>query len=131
MNPIEPRAQAALDAAMNQIRTAAATAAMRAAENLTTLAQNATKISERDQIIVTQQELRRSLGTFQSTLHEALREKVAKDIAPRADAKRKLESADWETLSLVDDLEVEERMNYTRLGQFIRSEERRVGKECR
>jgi hypothetical protein len=122
MNPIEPRAQAALDAAMNQIRTAAATAAMRAAENLTTLAQNATKIGERDQIIATQQELRRNLGTFQSTLHEALREKVAKDIAPRADAKRKLESADWETLSLVDDLEVEERMNYTRLGQFISHE---------
>ncbi len=107
---------------MNLIRTAAATAAMRVVENLTTLAQNSSKISERDQIIATQQELRRNLGTFQSTMHEALREKVSKDIAPRVDAKRKLESADWETLSLVDDLEVEERMNYTRLGQLISHE---------
>jgi hypothetical protein len=122
MNPIEPRMQAALDAAMNLIRTAAATAAMRVVESLTTLAQNSSKIGERDQIILTQQELRRNLGTFQSTMHEALREKVAKDIAPRIDAKRKLESADWETLSLVDDLEVEERMNYTRLGQLISHE---------
>jgi hypothetical protein len=122
MNPTEPRTQAALDAAMIQIRTAAATAAMRVVENLSTLAQNSTKISERDQIIATQQELRRNLGTFQSTMHEALREKVAKDIAPRVDSKRKLESADWETLSLVDDLEVEERMNYTRLGQLISHE---------
>ena len=52
------------------------------------------KISERDQLIATQQELRRNLGTFQGTLHEALREQVAKDLAPRDDAKRKLESAD-------------------------------------
>ena len=47
-------------------------------ESLSTLAQNATKISERDQLIATQQELRRNLGTFQSTMHEALREKVAR-----------------------------------------------------
>ena len=122
MNPIEPRVQAALDAAMNLIRNAAATAAMRVVENLTTLIQNAVKIAERDQLLVTQQEMRRNLGTFQGALHEALREKVAKDIAPRVDAKRRLESADWETLSLVDDLEVEERMQYTRLGQMISHE---------
>ena len=35
MNPIDPRAQATLDAAMNLIRTAASSAAMRVAENLT------------------------------------------------------------------------------------------------
>jgi hypothetical protein len=122
MSPVDSRTQAALDAAMVQVRTAAATAATRVMENLSTLAQNALKISERDQLIATQQELRRNLGSFQSTMHEALREKVSKDIAPRVDSKRKLESADWETLSLVDDLEVEERMSYTRLGQQISHE---------
>ncbi|MDQ2926793.1 MAG: DUF1631 domain-containing protein, partial [Pseudomonadota bacterium] len=122
MNPIEPRVQAALDAAMNLIRKTAASAATRVVENFTVLAQNATKINERDQIFTTQQELRRNLGTFQGSVHEALRERVAKDLAPRVDAKRKLESADWATLSLVDDLEVEERMNYTRLGQLISHE---------
>jgi len=122
MNPIEPRVQAALDAAMNLIRTAAASAAMRVMESLTALAQNSAKIGERDQIISSQQELRRNMGTFQGALHEALREKVAKEIAPRVDSKRKLESADWETLSLVDDSEVEERMNYVRLGQLISHE---------
>jgi hypothetical protein len=122
MTTIDPRVQAALDAAMNQIRSAASTAAMRVVEALTVMAQNSTKISERDQIIVTQQELRRNLGSFQSTLLEALRERVEKEIAPRSDAKRKLESADWETLSLVDDNEVEERMNYVRLGQLISHE---------
>ena len=122
MNPIEPRAQATLDAAINLIRTAAASAAMRVADNLTVAAQNATKISERDQLATTQQELRRNLGSFQNAFFESLREKVAKDIAPRVDQKRKLESADWQTLSLVDEKEVEEQMNFVRLGQMISHE---------
>ena len=119
MTPTEPRTQAALDAAMNLIRTAASSAATRVGESLNALATTTTKISERDQIIATQQELRRNAGTFQGAFHEALREKVAKDLTPRLDAKRRLESADWQTLSLVDDNEVEERMNYVRLGQLI------------
>ena len=122
MNPIEPRAQATLDAAMNLIRTAAASAAMRVAESLTVAAQNATKISERDQLVTTQQELRRNLGSFQSAFFESLREKVAKELAPRVDNKSKLESADWQTLSLVDEKEVEEQMNFVRLGQMISHE---------
>ena len=122
MNPIEPRVQAALDAAMNQIRTAASAAAMRVAEHLGVLAQSATKIAERDQLIFTQQELRRNLGAFQGALHQALRERVAKELAPRVDTKRKLESADWQTLSLVDEKEVEEQMNFVRLGQMISHE---------
>ena len=44
MSLVDPRAQAALDAAMVQVRTAAATAAARVLESLSTLAQNATKI---------------------------------------------------------------------------------------
>ncbi|MEO5844092.1 MAG: DUF1631 family protein [Caldimonas sp.] len=122
MNPIDPRAQATLDAAMNLIRTAAASAAMRVAEHLGVAAQSATKISERDQLATTQQELRRNLGSFQNAFFESLREKVAKDIAPRVDHKRKLESADWQTLSLVDEREVEEQMNFVRLGQMISHE---------
>ena len=122
MNPIEPRVQAALDAAMNQIRTAASAAAMRVAEHLGALAQSAVKIAERDQLIFTQQELRRNLGAFQGALHQALRERVAKELAPRVDTKRKLESADWQTLSLVDEKEVEEQMNFVRLGQMISHE---------
>ena len=117
MNPIEPRVQAALDAAMNQIRTAAASAAMRVAETLNTLAQNASKPAEREQIFTTLQDLRRNMGMFQGSFHEALREKVAKDLAPAVDTKRKLESADWETLSLVDVQEVEERMSTSASGK--------------
>ena len=122
MSTIEPRLQATLDAAMHQIRLAAGTAASRAIETLDAAAQTSTRIWERDQLLTTQQELRRNIGVFEGTFHEALRERVGKEIAPRADKKRKLESADWQTLSLVDDTEVEERMNFVRLGQMISHE---------
>ena len=122
MNPIEPRVQAALDAAMNLIRTAATSAAMRVAESLDVQAQNATRAAERELIFNAMQELRRNLGMFQGAFHETLRERVAKDLAPQVDHKRKLESADWESLSLVDVQEVETQMNHVRLGQLISHE---------
>jgi hypothetical protein len=122
MNLIEPRAQATLDAAIQLIRNAIASAAVRVAESLNAQAQAAVKISERDQLIVTLNELRRNLGSYQNAFLEALREKVAKELAPRVDAKRRLESADWQTLSLVDEKEVEEQMNFVRLGQMISHE---------
>ncbi|MCE9660466.1 MAG: DUF1631 domain-containing protein [Burkholderiales bacterium] len=122
MNSIEPRVQAALDAAMNLIRTAATSAAMRVAEILDMQAQNATRPAERELVFNALQELRRNMGMFQGAFHEAMRERVAKDLTPAVDNKRKLESADWETLSLVDVQEVETQMNYVRLGQLISHE---------
>ena len=122
MNPIDPRAQATLDAAINLIRTAAAAAAMHVSETLTAQAQTAVKITDRDQLAATQQELRRNFGSYQNAFQDTLRERVAKELAPRVDTKRKLESADWQTLSLVDEKEVEEQMNFVRLGQMISHE---------
>ena len=112
----------ALDAAMNQIRTTAATVATRVSESLSALAAATTRINDRDAIVTTQQELRRNLGTFQSVFFEALREKVREDLEPRKDAKKKLANADWQSLSLVEDHEVEERMNFDRIGQMISHE---------
>lgn len=122
MNSIDPRAQATLDAAINLIRTTVAAAAMHVAESLTVQAQSTAKITERDQLAATQQELRRNLGSYQNAFLETLRERVTKELAPRVDTKRKLESADWQTLSLVDEKEVEEQMNFVRLGQMISHE---------
>ncbi|HEX7438558.1 MAG TPA: DUF1631 family protein, partial [Caldimonas sp.] len=107
---------------MNQIRTAAATVATRVCESLGLTAAAATKVTERDAITSAQQDLRRNLGTFQNTFHEALRVKVNEELAPRSEARRKLGSADWQTLSLVEDSVVEERMNFDRIGQMISHE---------
>src|SRR6185312_998757 len=111
MNASEPSLQAALDAAMNQIKTTAASVGLRVSENLATAAQSAGRIRERDLLLSTQLDLRRNMAAFQSTFHDALRERVRQEITPRT-TRRNLGSADWQSLSLVDDSEVEERMNY-------------------
>ena len=123
MNPIEPRVQAALDAAMNLIRTAATSAAMRVAESLDVQAQSATRAAERELIF------ERDAGAAPQSRHvpgrvprDAARAGRQGALAAQIDHKRKLESADWESLSLVDDQEVETQMNPVRLGQLISHE---------
>ncbi len=122
MSSIDPRVQASLDAAMNLLRATVAGAAVSTTEHLNALVQNALKPAEREQYFLVLQELRRNAGVFEGTFSQALRERVSQELAPRSDAKRKLESADWATMSLVEDAEVEERMNFVRLGQLISHE---------
>ena len=95
MNPTDPRRKAALDAGMDQIRTTAATVATRVAESLNAVAAATARISDRDTIIATPQELRRTVRTFQNVLHEALRAKVRDELEPRRDARTTLATADW------------------------------------
>jgi Protein of unknown function (DUF1631) len=122
MNPIELRQQAALDAATQQIRTVAASVADRVSDLLGTMSLSATRISERDLMLGAQFELRRNMAVYQLRFKENLRDSVAKEIAPRADGKRRLEATDWHSLSLVDDQEVEQRMQGERIGALIMQE---------
>ena len=62
------------------------------------------------------------LALLAHALRDALRDSVAKDIAPRDDGRRRLEATDWQSLSLVDDNEVEQRMHSERIGQLILNE---------
>ena len=119
MTVIEPRLQAALEAATAQIRTSVASAAERVSESLGVMAQSSGRISERDLLISSQFDLRRNMGGFHRSFADNLRDKVEQDLAPRADKRRALSSADWQTLSLVDDSEMEERMFSDRIGQMI------------
>ena len=122
MNPTEPRTQAALDAAINQIKTTASAVADRVSDLLGTMSLSATRISERDLMLSSQFEMRRNMASFHLSFREALRDSVAKDIAPREDGRRRLEATDWQSLSLVDDHEVEQRMHSERIGQLILQE---------
>jgi len=122
MNPTEPRSQAALDAAVNRIRQTVAQVAARMVDALGALAAATTKAVERDAITATQQDLRRNGGHFQEVFQTALREKIQQELAPRPEPKRKLANADWQSLSLVEDGEVEARLNFERIGQMISHE---------
>jgi hypothetical protein len=122
MTSTDPRTQAAIDAAVNQIRHTVAQAAIRVGESLGAAAATTTRIVERDNILAAQGELRRNAGHFEAAFNDALREKIKLDLSPRDEPKRKLASADWQTLTLVEDSEVEARMNFERIGQMISHE---------
>ena len=108
-----------MTAAMNQIKATATSTAQRVSESFAVLAQSTSRIAERDLLNAVQFNLRRNMNTFHQVFGTELRDKVAADISPRADPARKLAAADWQTLSLVDDSEMEERMFSDRIGQQI------------
>lgn len=122
MSLIDPRQQAAMDAAVNLIKNATASVADRVADLLGTMSLSATRIAERDLMLSTQFELRRNMASFQLTFREALRDSIAKDMAPREDGRRRLEATDWQSLSLVGDQEVEEQLYSGRIAQGILQE---------
>lgn len=123
MNPTEARLPAALDAALNQIKATAAAVADRVSDLLGTMSLSATRISERDLMLSTQFEMRRNMAAFHLAFRDVLRDSVAKDVAPRSsDGRRRLEMTDWQSLSLVEDSEVEQRMQSERIGQLILQE---------
>ncbi|MEP7056972.1 MAG: DUF1631 family protein [Caldimonas sp.] len=122
MNPTEPRLHPALDAALTQIRSTAETVATGLGESLGVNTAESTRVVGRDAILAAHDELRRNLVVFRSAFHSALREKVVQEVGSRAEPRRKLETGSWKTLTLVDDIEVEERMTFERIGQMISHE---------
>jgi hypothetical protein len=119
MNSTDPRAQAAFDAAINHIKTTTAAVADRLADQLGLLATASTRIFERDILINAQLDLRRNISTFVLVFGDTLSKKVSREVRPSGDSTRKLAETDWQSLSLVDDDEVEEKMSSDRIGQAI------------
>ena len=122
MNPTDSRTQTALNAALGHVASTVATSASRAAELLGSMATAATRIYQRDAYLTAQSDLRHQMPTFLRVFGEALREKVARDLDPHSDRSRQLSGASWETLTLVEDEEVEERMFSDRISQTISHE---------
>ena len=118
MTLTDPRLQTALDAATDHIRSTVTTVARQVAGRLGTLAQSATRIAERDALSAAGFELRRHAAALDQAFDRTLIERIAEDLAPRA-VRQKLSGADWQSLTLVDDFEVEARMAADRLGQQL------------
>jgi hypothetical protein len=115
----DPRMQAALEAAMNQIKLTVTSAVDRASGALGVQAVSAARTSERDALTAAQFDLRRNIGIFHRVVGDVLREKVDHQLTPREAGRRPLAATDWQSLSLVDDKEMEERMHADRIAQMI------------
>lgn len=122
MNLTDPRQKAAIDAAVSLINKTVASVADRVSDLLGTLSLSATRNAERDALLAAQFDMRRNLAAFHLTFRDRLRESITKDLAPRADGRRRLEATDWQSLSLVDDNEVEQRLYGDRIAAQILQE---------
>jgi hypothetical protein len=115
----DPRTQAALEAAMTQIKATVTSAVDRASGALGVQAVSAHRAADRDALTAAQFDLRRNIGIFHRVVGDVLREKVEHQLTPREAGRRTLAATDWQSLSLVDDNEVEERMHADRIAQII------------
>lgn len=122
MNQTDPRAQAAFDAALNHIKTTTSGVADRVSDHLGLLASAAARIFDRDALVNAQLDLRRHMSTFVLVFADTLSKKVTRELNPGHEPGRSLAETDWQSLSLVDDSEVEERMFADRISQAITHE---------
>ena len=119
MNPKDQRLPAELDAAADLVKSTALTVAERVCQTLAAQSQAASKAIDRNTMFAAQLALHRRLGPFQLNFRTRLDTRMVETLAPRNDTRRHAQPADWHTLTLVDDSEVEERMHSDRLGQQI------------
>ena len=119
MTPIDSSLRTAIDAAVHPIRATLTAVAGRVSETLGAMSQSSVRIAERDLMIATQFDLRRNVGVLKQTFADELDRRIEQELAPRAAGRRTLAATDWQTLSLVDDSEMEERMFSDRIGQQI------------
>ncbi len=119
MNPIDHRLPAALEAAVNHVKATVQAVAERVASAIGVQSQSSARVAERDMLLAAQIDLRRKMNAFLLTFGHELLSKIKSEVSPRQDARRTLASTDWQSLTLVEDHEVEERMFSDRIGQHI------------
>jgi hypothetical protein len=119
MSQHDPRLPAILDSAVHQLHTTLATVADRALETLQGLATSAHRIADRDDLLDGRLALVRQAALFRSTFASALRTAIADELAPRAGTARRNQGTDWQSLSLVDDAQIETDMAIARIAQQI------------
>ena len=104
---------------MTQVTVTVAAVAERVSQALGTTARSTPDQSERDQLVSTQQALQRNLAAFHRVFKEALGEEMNLRLAPQLSVKRALAASDWESLTLMEDDEVDQRMHADRITQLI------------
>ena len=119
MIPIDPRLRVALDLATGQIRATLTEVAAALSDTLGTAAQAHQAPSERELLNSARFELRRNLVAMQFAFDQALSQRIAHALTPRDEARRTPAATNWQSLSLVDEREVEGQLYAKRIGQQI------------
>ena len=119
MNPSDPRLPAELVVAADLVKATALTVAERVCQTLAAQSQSVSKAADRNTMFAAQLALHRQLGSFRLQFQTRLDTRMLETLAPASESRRKAAPADWQSLTLVDDKEVDDRMLSDRLGQQI------------
>ena len=111
---------AALAAAQEKICAAAASIVVEVANNLLMQMKSAATYRERGQVAFAQIHILESRDLFLASFAAALDESVAEDIGAKTDGPAgEKAKTDWQSISLVDEDQIEERISFGRIGQVI------------
>ena len=119
MNPSDPRLPPDLVVAADLVKATALTVAERVCQTLAAQSQSVSKAVDRNTMFAAQLALHRQLGSFRLQFQTRLDTRMLETLAPASESRRKPAPADWQSLTLVDDKEVDDRMLSDRLGQQI------------
>ncbi len=119
MNPSDHRLPADLVVAADLVKATVLTVAERVCQTLAAQSQSVSKAVDRNTMFAAQLALHRQLGSFRLQFQTLLDTRMLETLAPQSESKRKPAPADWQSLTLVDDKEVNDRMLSDRLGQQI------------
>lgn len=111
------RLPAPIEQASARIQQAARAAVERSVESLGLAALSALSAAQRSDLLAAQFELDRKSAVFLLAFNDALQTRLRRECAPRQDFDRS--RSDWSELSLMDDTEVERKVQVERLGLQI------------
>lgn len=124
MSSVAPFQPQSLVKAIQRVKVAARDAAQRCVDSLGVAALSSTRTSEREDLLAAQFELSRKQSAFSMTFNEKLDESVNSDLR-RLEGHSKTNSrlgSSWQSLSLVDDREVEVQVSAERLALTLQHE---------
>jgi hypothetical protein len=108
-----------LDAAVQRLKQAVRSAGERTAESLGLSAMAAQNAFQRDALLSAQFELNRKMAAFDQAFAAAFDEQVARECGPRTPGGRDPNGSDWDALSLVENRELEIKVQAERFGLEI------------
>jgi hypothetical protein len=125
MNPSAPVVPPALKAAVQRVKVAARDAALRCVDSLGVAALASSRTVEREEFLAAQFELNKRQSAYVMTFNEHLDEGVMRELRRLESSPSKFNSklgSTWQSLTLVDDREVENQVTADRIALTLRHE---------
>jgi len=119
MSPTDPIVHAVLASAQDRIRATLDAAVVEVANNLLVLMKSAGTYRERGQLAFAQIHVLENREPLLASFASALRERVDDDITAQVESRGQASTTDWQTIGLVAEGQIEEKISFERIGQLI------------